>query len=67
MGADGKPVPPAPALTWSDAMTTKFVANSNQVASIDQSGNFRYEEGTRRASAEKAYLELAFIRITLCG
>jgi lipopolysaccharide export system protein LptA len=67
MGADGKPVPPAPALTWSDAMTTKFVANSNQVASIDQSGNFRYEEGTRRASAEKAYLEQAINRITLSG
>ncbi|HLH02253.1 MAG TPA: LptA/OstA family protein [Bryobacteraceae bacterium] len=64
-GPDGKPVPPAPALTWSDTMITKFAPNSNQVATIDQSGNFRYEEGTRRAWAEDAFLEQSINRITL--
>ena len=62
---NGKPIAPAPALTWSDQMVTKFVANSNQVATIDQTGNFRYQEGARKAWAKKAYLEQAANRITL--
>ncbi|HEY7212468.1 MAG TPA: LptA/OstA family protein [Bryobacteraceae bacterium] len=66
-GPDGKPIPPAPALTWSDTMTTKFAPNSNQVASIDQTGHFRYEEGPRKASAEKAFLDQSINRITLDG
>ncbi len=65
LGKDGKPIPPCPALTWSDLMTVKFAQNSNQVATIDQSGNFRYEEGTRKASAKKAFLEQSINRITL--
>ncbi len=64
-GPDGKPVPPAPALTWSDLMTVKFAPDSNQVATIDQAGNFRYEEGPRKASAKEAYLEQNINRITL--
>lgn len=54
-----------PALTWSDQMVTKFAPNSNQVATIDQTGNFRYEEGTRKAFARKARLEQSLNRITL--
>lgn len=61
----GKPAPPAPALTWSDQMVTKFQANSNQVANIDQTGNFRYQEGARKAWAKKARLEQTINRITL--
>ncbi len=57
--------PPAPALTWSDRMTTKFKPGSNQVATIEQVGNFRYEEGVRKASAKKAFLEQTINRITL--
>jgi len=64
-GPDGKPLPAAPALTWSDQMVAKFEPESNQVAAIEQSGNFRYEEGTRRAWARKAHLEQAINRITL--
>ncbi len=60
-----RPLPPAPALTWSDRMTTKFTPNSNQVASIEQAGNFHYEEGLRKAWAKKAFLEQAINRITL--
>ncbi len=65
MGPDGKPLPIAPALTWSDLMTAKFVPNSNNISTIDQSGNFRYEEGSRKAWASKAYLEQSINRITL--
>ncbi len=64
-GPDGKLLPLAPALTWSDQMTGKFAPNSNQIASIDQAGNFRYEEGARKAWAKRAFLEQAINRITL--
>jgi lipopolysaccharide export system protein LptA len=56
---------PAPALTWSDQMIAKFTPNTNQIATIDQTGNFRYQEGTRRAWAKKAFLEQTINRITL--
>src|SRR5579875_3022052 len=63
---DGQPAgPPAPALTWSDQMTAKFQPNTNQVATIEQAGNFRYEEGARKAWAKKAFLEQTINRITL--
>ena len=64
-GPDGKQIPNPPALTWSDEMTAKFVPNSNDIASIDQAGNFRYEEGARKAWAKQAYLEQKINRITL--
>jgi lipopolysaccharide export system protein LptA len=61
-----KPGAPAqPALTWSDQMTAKFAPNTNQIATIDQRGNFRYKEGERTASANKAFLEQSLNRITL--
>ncbi|HEY7303605.1 MAG TPA: LPS export ABC transporter periplasmic protein LptC [Bryobacteraceae bacterium] len=59
---DGKP---APALTWSDQMVAKFTPNTNQIATIDQTGSFRYQEGTRKAWAKKAFLEQTINRITL--
>jgi lipopolysaccharide export system protein LptA len=55
----------APALTWSDQMTAKFRPGSNQIATIEQAGNFRYEEGVRHAQAKKAFLEQTINRITL--
>ncbi len=64
-GADQPAGPPAPALTWSDQLTAKFSPNTNQVATIEQTGNFRYEEGPRKASAKKAFLEQTINRITL--
>jgi lipopolysaccharide export system protein LptA len=61
-----KPAAPAPpALTWSDQMTAKFAPNTNQIATIDQRGNFRYKEGERTASASQAFLEQPLNRITL--
>jgi lipopolysaccharide export system protein LptA len=66
-GPDGKPLPPAPAVTWSDEMIASFTPGTNQVGTVDQSGNFRYEEGTRKANAKKAFLEQTINRITLTG
>ncbi len=54
-----------PALTWSDEMAAKFQANSNQVSTIDQTGNFRYEEGDRKATSKRAVLEQSINRMTL--
>jgi lipopolysaccharide export system protein LptA len=61
----GQKKPPSPALTWSDEMIAKFVPNSSSVDRIEQSGNFRYQEGARNASAQKAILEQKINRITL--
>ncbi len=58
---------PPPALTWSDELKAKFTANTNQVATVEQDGHFRYEEGVRKASADKALLEQAINRMTLNG
>lgn len=63
---DGKPeAGRAPALTWSDQITAKFTPDTNQIATIEQTGNFRYQEGVRRAHAKKAFLEQTINRITL--
>jgi lipopolysaccharide export system protein LptA len=48
---------PAPALTWSKTMVATFLPNSSQLDHLDQSGDFRYEEGARHAKAERALLD----------
>ena len=64
--AENEPAGPAPpAFTWSDEMTAKFKPASNSIATIDQRGNFRYSEGARKASADRAFLEQDANRITL--
>lgn len=64
--ASEKPVkPPQPALTWSDRLIAKFIPQTNQVASIQQTGNFRYQEGARKASAAEAFLDQTRNRMTL--
>ena len=54
-----------PAMTWSDELTAHFQPNTNQVAAIEQKGNFRYLEGVRKASARTAYLDQVTNRMTL--
>jgi lipopolysaccharide export system protein LptA len=56
---------PSPAFTWSDQLTAAFQPGSNQVATIEQGGNFRYSEGERKASAAKAFLDQMANRMTL--
>ncbi len=58
---------PAPALTWSKDLVATFLPNSSQLASLDQSGNFRYEEGDRHAKAERALLDQPNNIINLIG
>jgi lipopolysaccharide export system protein LptA len=43
--------------TASRDMAARFEPNSNQVSTIDQAGDFIYDEGLRRASAAKASLD----------
>ncbi len=67
-GENQKPgAPQPPALTWSDLLIAKFLPDTNQVATISQTGNFRYEEGVRKAWARKAFLDQQANRITLDG
>jgi lipopolysaccharide export system protein LptA len=60
---NGKPVPPS--TTWSDVLAATFKPNSNELANLEQTGHFRYQEGVRKASANKALLDQAANRITL--
>jgi len=58
---------PAPALTWSKALLATFQPNSSQLANLDQSGDFRYQEGDRHAKAERALLDQPNNIINLLG
>jgi lipopolysaccharide export system protein LptA len=59
--------PPAPALTWSKEMVVHFQPNSSQIDKLEQTTDFRYEEGDRRAKAEKAVLDQPRNLIDLIG
>ncbi|MDP8981817.1 MAG: LPS export ABC transporter periplasmic protein LptC [Acidobacteriota bacterium] len=59
--------PPPPAFTWSKDMTGEFQPNSSQLAKLEQWNDFRYEEGDRKARAEKAFLDQVKNRIYLTG
>ena len=59
--------PPPPAFTWSDELVAKFTPNTNQVATVQQNGHFRYEEGVRKAWADKAFVDQTINKMTLNG
>jgi lipopolysaccharide export system protein LptA len=63
---DGKPsgAPPL-SFTWSDELNAQFTPKTNEIATLEQKGNFRYEEGLRHATSVTAVLEQAANRITL--
>jgi len=56
---------PAPELTWSKNLLASFQAS--QLSKLEQSGDFRYQEGDRRAKADRAVLEQTDNRIDLVG
>jgi len=58
---------PAPELTWSKDLIATFQSNSSQLGKLEQSGNFRYEAGERRAKAERAALDQPNNLIDLSG
>jgi lipopolysaccharide export system protein LptA len=64
-GEDGKIVPPPPSFTWSDELLAKFSPKTNDLATLEQKGQFRYEEGVRHAVAERASLQQLENLITL--
>lgn len=59
----GKPLPPS--LTWSRDMLAVFAPGSSEMTRLEQWGDFRYQQGDRRAHSERALLEQASNRITL--
>ena len=55
------------ASTRSDMLTALFDPKTNQLSRLEQSGGFRYEEGARRALAERAALDAGLNQILLEG
>ncbi len=62
----GTPAPP-PMLTQSKELLATFDPKTSELLRLEQKTNFRYEEGTRRATADKATLEQVKDIITLEG
>ena len=58
---------PSPALTWSQDLLATFAPVTGELAQLEQWTNFRYQEGTRQATAEKAQLDQAASRMQLTG
>src|SRR5262249_43487403 len=48
---------PPPARTWSKELLATFQPNSSQLSKLEQSIDFRYEQGDRKAKAERALLD----------
>jgi lipopolysaccharide export system protein LptA len=63
----GAKADPAPELTWSKNLLATFQPNSSQIANLDQSGDFRYEAGDRKAKADRAVLDQPNNVINLTG
>ncbi len=62
----GKPAPP-PALTWSHDLIARFDPKSGAMTAMEQTTDFRYEEGPQKATAQKATLDQMTQRIVLTG
>jgi lipopolysaccharide export system protein LptA len=62
----GKP-PTPPALTWSKELAAEFDDKTGMLHKMDQWDDFRYEEGDRRAKAQRATLTNPQEEITLTG
>lgn len=61
----GKPSPPV--LTSSGELKAEFDPKTNQVARLEQNKDFRYQEGDRKAQADRATLDQKTSIITLTG
>lgn len=59
--------PPAPRLTWSKELNATFDPKTAKLTRMEQTHDFRYEEGDRRAWANKATLDQTRNFITLNG
>jgi lipopolysaccharide export system protein LptA len=63
--AKGKPQPPS--LTWSKGLAAHFDETTGDLKHLEQWDNFRYEEGDRRAKANRADLHAPSDEIVLAG
>jgi len=61
----GMKTEPPPALTWSRDLTAGFDAETGELTKLEQWNDFRYQEGTRQATAKHATLEAKTNLITL--
>jgi len=57
----------APAVTSSQDLLAAFAPDSGELTKLEQWTNFRYQEGARQATAERALLDQATNRIHLTG
>ena len=64
---DPKVPEPAPRTTTSDKLTASFHADSQELETIDQTGNFRYAEGGRQARADRAHYTASSGAVVLTG
>jgi len=62
----GSPAPP-PMLTQSKELLATFDPKTSELVRLEQTTDFRYQEGTRRATADHATLDQAKDQITLDG
>jgi lipopolysaccharide export system protein LptA len=58
---------PDPSFTWSSDLLATFDPKTSDLTRLEQKTNFRYEEGDRRARADKATLEQQKDLMTLDG
>lgn len=65
--APGAKQAPPPSLTWSKNLLAKFQPKSSQIDTLEQWADFRYEEGDRKAKAERAVLNQPKNIIELTG
>jgi lipopolysaccharide export system protein LptA len=63
----GKKEAPPPSLTWSKDLLAAFDPKTSQLSKLEQWNDFRYEEGTRKAKADRALLEQSKNLIHLTG
>ncbi len=74
-GGTSQPGSPAPVrvpispgrVTTSDLLTAHFSPASQELETLEQTGNFRYMEGEQQASAERAFYSAAEETVTLTG
>lgn len=63
----GSKLAPPPALTRSRDMRAEFDPATSQMSRLEQSGDFHYEEGDRKAHADRAVLDQKKNVITMTG
>ena len=67
-GGGTPPLPtPTPRITTSDLLLAHFSNASQQLETLEQTGNFHYTEGERQATAERAVYRTADRVVTLTG